>query len=283
MTKKAKRLAPTGPTLRELFLKSGNICAFPGCGDLMMDTEGTFVGQVCHIEAAEDGGERFNEAMSNDDRRHVSNLILMCYGHHQKTNDVSAFPTPKLKQIKHDHEKRFSNVDRVILETLTDWTEAITPTRVTNLKELNHILGWAHSDEELALCVAELNILIQSLHKIPVDTRHFTAKVAKRMVKMSDTRAVSSSMSGDLILLHDIANAFQMSSTSLRESIIALETYGLGSIAEMDSDLGFQEAIQIHSLESGWPFWLDLITFCNEADVALEVFTDDLDFARLDT
>jgi hypothetical protein len=33
MTEKAKRLAPTPQTLREVFLKSGNLCAFPGCGD----------------------------------------------------------------------------------------------------------------------------------------------------------------------------------------------------------------------------------------------------------
>ena len=65
MSEVVKRLAPRGETLRELFLKSGNLCAFPGCASLMMNAEGVFVGQVCHIEAAEVGGERFNPSMTN--------------------------------------------------------------------------------------------------------------------------------------------------------------------------------------------------------------------------
>src|SRR5579859_4942500 len=88
---KARRLAPSSDTLRELFLKSGNLCAFPGCGRLMMNVEGVFIGQVCHIEAAEEAGERFNGAMTNEDRRASANLILMCYEHHQVTNDVDKY------------------------------------------------------------------------------------------------------------------------------------------------------------------------------------------------
>jgi hypothetical protein len=53
----AKRLKPTPETLRELFLKSGNLCAFPGCNQLMMGIEGDFIGQLCHIEAAAGSGD----------------------------------------------------------------------------------------------------------------------------------------------------------------------------------------------------------------------------------
>src|SRR4051812_38825563 len=91
MTEVPKRLAPTPETLRELFLKSGNRCAFPGCTALLMDEDGTFIAQLCHIEAAELGGERFNLHMSNEQRRAVSNLMLMCYPHHRITNDVSRY------------------------------------------------------------------------------------------------------------------------------------------------------------------------------------------------
>jgi hypothetical protein len=47
-----RRLKPRPETLRELFLRSGNICAFAGCVALMMDEKGNFIGQLCHIEAA---------------------------------------------------------------------------------------------------------------------------------------------------------------------------------------------------------------------------------------
>lgn len=48
-----KRLVPTKDVLRELYLKSGNQCAFPYCVRPMMNSDGEFVGQICHIEAAE--------------------------------------------------------------------------------------------------------------------------------------------------------------------------------------------------------------------------------------
>jgi hypothetical protein len=57
--KPAKRLMPLPDTLRELYLKCGNECAFPDCHRIMINSDGVFVGQVCHIEAAAPGGERF--------------------------------------------------------------------------------------------------------------------------------------------------------------------------------------------------------------------------------
>lgn len=50
-----KRLAPTRDTVRELYLKSGNRCAFPGCNKALFNAKGVFVGHICHIEAAEPG------------------------------------------------------------------------------------------------------------------------------------------------------------------------------------------------------------------------------------
>jgi hypothetical protein len=92
MTEEPKRLQPTKETLRELYLKSGNFCAFPGCTRLMMNQDGVFIGNVCHIEAAEEGGQRFNAAMTNEERRAPANLMLMCYDHHTITNDIAQYP-----------------------------------------------------------------------------------------------------------------------------------------------------------------------------------------------
>jgi hypothetical protein len=48
-----KSVSPRNDTLRELFLKSGNLCVFPGCTEFMMDANGISVGEICNIEAAE--------------------------------------------------------------------------------------------------------------------------------------------------------------------------------------------------------------------------------------
>ena len=108
MNEKPKRLAPRPEILREFFLKSGNLCAFPNCTALMMNEQGVFIGQLCHIEAAEEGGPRFNPDMTNEDRRAASNLMLMCYEHHKVTDDVKKYPVKKLGKMKREHERRFS-------------------------------------------------------------------------------------------------------------------------------------------------------------------------------
>lgn len=283
MTETAKRLAPKPETLRELFLKSGNLCAFPGCGQLMMDAEGTFIGQLCHIEAAEDGGERFNAGMSNEDRRAASNLMLMCYPHHQKTNDVVAYPVEKLRQMKADHERRFSRPDRAILETLTDWTELDTPTEVRNLKRLNELLGWGNDAAELQEeAVEELNQYVARLRNVPVELRRFVGSVMRRAIKMDKTLAVRTGMSGTLILVSDLKGAFNLGERAIAERANQLDGYGLGDIDTIDTDLGPKPAVRIRNLKSGWSLWSDIIAFCDATSEPLEAFTDDLDFGRLD-
>jgi hypothetical protein len=112
----AKRKTIDKDTLRELHLKSGNLCAFPECNHLMMNKDGTFIGQICHIEAAEDGGERFNENMTDDERAAFANLMLMCYEHHTITNDVDEFPVESLQQMKAEHEAKFTDPSRAMEE-----------------------------------------------------------------------------------------------------------------------------------------------------------------------
>jgi hypothetical protein len=113
---KAKRKAPDKDTLRELYLKSGNQCAFSDCTRVMLNKDGVFVGQICHIEAAEDGGERFNPAMSDEERAAFPNLMLMCYEHHVITNDVDTYPVPVLRSMKAGHEAKFTDPAQAIMD-----------------------------------------------------------------------------------------------------------------------------------------------------------------------
>ena len=281
-TDKAKRLTPKGETLREVFLKSGNLCAFPGCGALMMDAEGTFIGQVCHIEAAEEDGERFNANMTNEARRRAANLVLMCYPHHQKTNDVTIYTVAKLRKIKQDHEKRFSHPDRAILETLADWTEADEPSHAANLIRLNSALRWGYSPPELAEAAAELQPYVETLRNVPINLRRFAGAVAKRSMKMEHSGAVRTGLGGVSILVSDLKGAFRLGEQAIGERANQLAAYGIGHIDMIDTDLGPKPAVRIHGLRSGWPLWMDIVRFCEIESEPLEAFTEDLDFKRLD-
>lgn len=109
---KIKRLPPTKDVLRALFARSGNRCAFPGCDHPLIDERDKFVAQICHIEAAAEGGERFNPNQTNEERRGYQNLVLFCYQHHVTTNDVTEFTVAKLREIKNSHENK--NTDFLI-------------------------------------------------------------------------------------------------------------------------------------------------------------------------
>lgn len=101
------RKAPNLATLRRLFALSGNQCAFPGCNHKLVDEDGVFVAEICHIEAAEPLGERYNERQTDEERRCFENLMLMCHAHHKKTDDIKRFDVFALKEIKKNHETQF--------------------------------------------------------------------------------------------------------------------------------------------------------------------------------
>jgi hypothetical protein len=282
MPEQATRLAPKGDTLRELFLKSGNLCAFPNCTNLLMNADGAFIGEVCHIEAAEKEGERFNDAMSNEDRRAFENLLLMCHEHHVVTNDVDKFPVSKMREMKEDHERRFSRPDRAILEKLTDWTTLEQPTNVKNLRRLNEVLAWDASDEELAHSIQALNEYIDVLRRVPIEVRSFLRATLSRAHRMRDTRAVKFRRDSILILASDLQSALRLRGDALDESVRLLEAYGLGDYDEFETDSGIQPGIRVRGLRTGELHWAELIAFCEKTSTPLEVFTDDLDFGRLD-
>lgn len=98
------RLEGKKTTLKVLFAKSHNQCAFPDCDSELITSDNTIICQICHIEAAEKGGERYNKNQTDEERRHYDNLILFCYKHHKITNDVMKYPVKILKQYKKDHE-----------------------------------------------------------------------------------------------------------------------------------------------------------------------------------
>lgn len=282
MTEIPKRLTPLASALRELFLKSGNLCAFPDCHHIMMDAAGTFVGQVCHIEAAEIGGERFNPAMTNEDRRAVRNLMLMCYDDHVRTNDTAAFPVAKLQEMKADHERRFSHPDRAMLAKLTDWTDADIPKEPVSLHAMNDVLAWKLTNLELQEPLRELSTYIAIFRAVPIETRRFLGVVIARAHKMRDRPVVNRRGAGVKIAFDDVTAALRLSDAAIHDLVTALDNYGLGDLHERDSDsYRTQYAIRIRDIGDSWG-WMEIAAFADVKSIELAAFTEDMDFARLD-
>ncbi|MDD5259485.1 MAG: hypothetical protein PHD29_05915 [bacterium] len=108
MGKKAREY--TRRTLRRLDTLHGNQCAEPDCTRPLIAKDGeTIISKICHIEAASEKGPRYNPNMTDDDRRHFNNLILLCDEHHSIIDNIaneSKYPVAMLKEWKRDHESK---------------------------------------------------------------------------------------------------------------------------------------------------------------------------------
>jgi hypothetical protein len=276
MTKeKVQRLQPKGGTLRELYLKSGNQCAYPDCTRLMIDSEGTFIGQVCHIESAEEGGERFNENQTNEDRRQFANLILMCYEHHMKTNDVQKYTVQVLQEMKKAHEAKFSDIADAIGKAITDVGAVIALEEPKTLQRMNDVLGWGHSAKELVYTRQELMDMVTRIQKLPIRTRQLLVLVLSRLVRhtLSNNRYDYDYR----VPFREIAEAANLRDHYLLEHGEILAKY---DIALVDSDE--VRNIRLKSCRSGWYLWGDLKEFCRRTGDPLRSLIIDLKFNLLD-
>lgn len=97
---------PTDATIKRLFARSGNRCAFPKCTFEIVQGE-TLVGEMCHIKAARPGGPRYDPDQPAAERHGYDNLILLCPTHHTVIDDdEEAYTVARLAKMKADHEQR---------------------------------------------------------------------------------------------------------------------------------------------------------------------------------
>lgn len=271
-TEEVKRLMPSKEVLRELYLKSGNQCAFPGCTHLMMDSSGDFIGQICHIEAAEPGGERFNPGQSNEERRAFLNLMLMCHAHHKKTNNVSIYPVDVLQRMKRDHENKFSDIISKLENSIGDLTVLQDYTYAENCKRLVEFFNWRYDDEMLKGTAEEVNSKVDSLRKLPINTRNIFSIVLNRSSQLYWGRGVT---------LHEIKEVTGLGESEVKKHLNLLNKYGF--LSELEMDDGIHElVVLISDFSSGWPFWEDLKKFCNKEEIEIDEFIVQLNFKRLD-
>jgi tetratricopeptide (TPR) repeat protein len=97
----------TIPTIEDLCLSSGNVCAFTGCNCILYNfKEKEKIGEKAHIEAVEMDGPRFNESQTPKQRNSFDNLMLMCPNHHTLIDKYpEKYSVSLLKEMKRRHEE----------------------------------------------------------------------------------------------------------------------------------------------------------------------------------
>jgi hypothetical protein len=276
--------------MRLLYIRSGNVCAFPGCTQLVVNEKNLYVCETVHIEAAEPKGERYNPAQDDDERRAFENLMLMCHPHHVETDDVDKFPVRTMKEMKANHEKKFAGgwkqpdveVTKVIEmmnsaygkeELYFDWTTVLKPTPAASCAGINATLGWGLNKKELDGYRDSVNKFAETLSKVPAKTRSVLAAIVDR----------GEAVRGEKIeaLIPEIEAAGKTGPEFLRPQFQILEKMGYGGV---DVE-GGRAAFALTSTLPGWPIWYDLKSyFEKKGDAAggLRATLFELDFTRLD-
>lgn len=98
--------------VKTLFALSGNLCAYPGCNQRLVEPgtpndDAVVLAKVAHIVADSRQGPRGNSSLSDEDRDKHPNLLLLCGVHHDIIDSQpTTYSVPVLQQMKIDHEYR---------------------------------------------------------------------------------------------------------------------------------------------------------------------------------
>lgn len=105
-----KRDEFTPKTIRILFQRVGCRCSNPACRRLTHGAHSDpnkplIIGEAAHITAAIRGGPRYDDTLTNEERRHISNGIWLCSNCSDLIDkDEAAFPVKLLKDWKSQAE-----------------------------------------------------------------------------------------------------------------------------------------------------------------------------------
>lgn len=265
-----KRISPTAPTLRELYILSGNRCAFPGCNHEIIDENGTLVAELCHIEAAMPGGERFNPKMTNEERAQAANLLFLCHKHHKITDDVNEFSVTKMREIKRNHERLFRNIMDDMLKTIEDVTKKQILIKSKSFQNINRVLGWNLAGADLKETVDLCNKEFEVLKQLDKGTRTVFSSIVER----------SESRHRRIVLLSLIQQSLDLADYEMKNYLDILIRYKLISEPYIDDDYrGFISEIED---PDRWDMWGEIKSYCELENITLEEIIVELDFEKLD-
>lgn len=115
---------PRNNDVRALLVRSGNLCAFPGCDQRVVSDRNDFIAQICHICGASPEGPRYRVEQTEEERRTCANLIILCYPHHVEVdNHPDEFTVERLLNMKKAHETRvneFTPSPQAVLQAILE-------------------------------------------------------------------------------------------------------------------------------------------------------------------
>ena len=200
-------------TRRKIGQRAGWLCSFPGCrvfteGATSDDTGRMSVGTASHICAAAPGGPRYDEKMTMDERRSVTNGIWMCRNHGTAIDSPdSKFTTELLRIWKKDAEtesrKRVLEGNaRLVTGKIQDAGD-LRAAAAADIDVFRRTARWPASSIELSLTIEGVNESIT------------TKSLARAVVSFDDLVLVAPPGTGKTTVLFQIAEGLLAESTGI--------------------------------------------------------------------
>ena len=241
-----------------------------------MDEDGNFVGEICHIEAAKTGGERFRADMMDEERRSFKNLLLLCHRHHVVTDNVEKYPVAALQEMKAIHERKFAQIEEKMSATITDESLEAETSDATSLIGL---LGPV--DENRSMEIKRINKYASRLRELPVETRRFLSIAVRRAYEQAVRERDLGGMGNSTVNPTELQKATRLSNEEMREQVRILDEHGFASVD--DDDGNGRWTLYIYGQKSWTRLPEDIARFCKEHSVPQEEIFVDLRFDLLDT
>lgn len=271
-----RRLTPTGAVTRELYLRSGNRCAYPGCAQPLMTADGVLVGQIAHIEAALSDGKRFRPSMTNEDRRRAANLLLLCGTHHLVVDaDDATWTVAALQSLKAKHEAIYTGAIDRLRSTVGDITDGTTWYPALNAQAISGMDRL--SDDQLAESLVTLNEFASRLAAVPLGARTVLSLIIDRGAPASAWSGGEVDIPGPV--LEQLASC---SKSELMQYLQVLEHFELVSVDFEPFEPPWMVTARNSTPTIGWPIMTDLLKLARTVEGAVRRVIVDLDFTVFD-
>jgi hypothetical protein len=297
----------TDGTRRKIGQRAGWLCSYPGCrasteGATSDDNDRMSVGTASHICAAAPGGPRYDDKMSADERRSVTNGIWMCRNHGTAIDSPDPkFTVELLREWKKDAETE--SRQRVLYGATPSRIREDADVRaaaVADLEVFRRTTRWPASSIELTLTLdgAKETITTKSLARAIVSLDDLVLIAPPGMGKTTVLLQVAEEMLAEgvgvpmFIPLADWATEGRdlLASILHRPSFRAISENGLRVAAtelgvvllldgwnELDAAARQRARVQLHSLKAELPnLGLIVSTRRQSLDVPIEALRADL-------
>lgn len=270
-----RRLDVLKDEMPNLFLRSGNRCAWDGCHDPILNGDGLLVGEVAHIEGVSPEGPRYRVGMTNHELRRADNLVLLCHEHHLTIDRrPKEWSVDRVRELKLNHEAIYTSAIDRLAQIILDVTEGTYFVEARNLARI--VLHEGNDADELL--AGDLQVVHETstrLADVPLPARSLLALILFR-------GAPTQLGSGEITVKAEVIRAHAgLSKDELTEQVEVLEHHRL---AWFDEDFdGSWHIVAGNSTGSvGWPLFRDIKEASNGNLAFVRAVIVELNFAVLD-